>query len=246
MRCTSPLVLGSFVMLWVGCEAEDSADDSDAGGAGAFHSGASAGASGVSGVENGAGTQGGAAGSGSLSTECEASPAFPPACNECFQSNCQQPCVDMQNHPEAKAVEACLQACADDACIDTCVSAHPTYSAAVESFFACMEEKCCETCTCCVCEPCSISTGDDECDACIYGACLDACVNVEVLGFTAYAECHSECEHDACREECDLTHPEVATALNELWECAQTACSTVCGDVLRVSASDPTNGSISM
>jgi hypothetical protein len=227
------------MMLWVGCEADTVSDDADAGPAGAAGSGAAAGAAGAAGASgagndagNGAGTQGGAAGTGGLSTECEAIPQMPAECNECLQANCQQPCADMQNHPEAEACNACAEACTDAACSDACYAECPGYVEAGETFVACMEEKCCETCSGCVCTPCLITTNDDECDACMYEACLDACVSLDKLGVTEYFQCQNECEDDACLEDCDAAHPEVAIAFDELLECTLTACPAACEDVL--------------
>ena len=223
------------MIFWVGCEAETVSDDADAGPAGAAGSGAAAaaaGAAGASGAGNGAGTQGGAAGTGVVPAECAAIPALPAQCNECFQAKCQQPCADMQNHPEAKACNACAEACEDEACSNACFAQCPGYVEAVSTFIACMEGECCETCSSCICTPCSISTKDDECDACMYESCLDACVNLDMLGAYEYFQCQEACGDDACLAECDAAHPEAANALDELIECNRTACPEACEDVL--------------
>ncbi len=224
MRCTCWMALGGFAILWMGCGTEAASDDADAGGSGTGGSGGSANAAGAAGTA-------GTAGAG-LPTECEAISQLPPACNECLQTNCDQTCLAMQNHPEADAHQACMDACTDDACIDACNAAFPAFTAAVEAHLACMEAECCETCTCCMCEACSLTTNDDECDACIYDKCLDSCVTVDMLpGSHEYFDCQNACTDDACLGECDSAHPEPAAAFGELKKCVLSACATTCGDV---------------
>jgi hypothetical protein len=225
MRVTFWIVLGTLMILWMGCGAEVASSDADAGPGGS--------GTGGSGTTNVAGAGSEAGGSAGGSTECESISKFPAACNECLQSNCHQACLDMQNHPEAKAHQACVEDCSDDSCTSACNTAFPAFIEALEAFLACMDLRCCETCTCCVCDPCSISTRDEGCDACIYENCLDSCVSLDTLpGLPAYSDCRNACTDDACLLECDAAHPELVAAIDELTECALSACATTCGDVL--------------
>lgn len=135
-----------------------------------------------------------------------------PACNECVAAECCDELLACTTGTECRALIDCYFACADGACQQVCIDAHPDGLAGSQAATACGKSSCRAACPFGVCES-GLSTNDGACDACLSDQCCaeatncaadDACL--ECLGTPSGAGCSTNARFQSfssCSAGCD-------------------------------------------
>lgn len=74
-----------------------------------------------------------------------------------------------------------------------------------------------------------MNSGHQPCDYCIDKYCHDSCVAAESEPSVGeLVSCYMDCVDDACVAACDVTYPEAAGLLADLYECMEQRCCAYC------------------
>lgn len=170
-----------------------------------------------------------------------------PTCDACLDTSCCAENTACVSDADCTALLTCGDACTDDACIASCMTAHPTGAALLDTLSTCMEGSCSIACGGAPSSPsaCGFGSGDPTCDSCLdTSCCADANACLGDADCTALLQCAEPCTDDACVSACEAAHPTGAAKISALSTCAGTACGTACaGPPSGPSGPAPTAGS---
>lgn len=155
-------------------------------------------------------------------------------CDACLGASCCAPNAACVGNADCTALVTCMDACRDDACFGTCLSAHPTGAGLLDTLSSCVETSCSAACGGPSSPPsgsaCGFASGDATCDTCLDTSCCGAAnACLADADCTALLDCAEPCADDACFSACEAAHPTGATKLGALSTCATTTCGSACG-----------------
>lgn len=171
-------------------------------------------------------------------------------CEACVDQRCEATYGRCDANADCVALAECGSRCNDEACYQNCEQTYPGGVDDLMAHFGCIDTNCAQ--------PCGGNpddgggdqgAGDDggfddgeggdqggddqlaeQCDACAQQACpaqYDECLNSQDC--LAFVDCASQCQDDACWENCWSENEEGANTYYALDECAYQNCRQECG-----------------
>ena len=168
---------------------------------------------------------GSSASSASASTGAGATcPSFGDPCTGCESVSCPKTYCDCYNNPQCLLMAQCLAKCSqtDEACKQTCWTAHPSGISHGSLLLDCAATTCTQGC------PGYAPLG--ACLVCVYTSCqpeMNTCISNPDC--TQLLACLAACTVPGCETSCYQQYPKGAAGAGPVASCLQAHCAAPCG-----------------